>query len=158
MSECTPSSWNVAISLPYPRSMMLIWASPSTSRMKRTHRVQRMQRFRFSISVGPKSTSAFTPSPSKVRRGNSIRLWSGPNVYEKSWSGHSPPLSHTGQSSGWLTSRNSNTPALAATTSSVRVCTTMPSEQMIEHDVCSFGIFSIVTMQTRHEPSMPMPG
>ena len=26
------------------------------------------------------------------------------------------------------------------------------------HDVCSFGIFSILTMQTRQEPSMPMPG
>ena len=42
--------------------------------MKRTHRVHRMQRLRLSISVGPKSTSARTPSPSKVRRGNSIRL------------------------------------------------------------------------------------
>ena len=29
----------------------------------------------------------------------------------------------------------------------------MPSVQAIEHDVCSFGIFSILTMQTRQEPS-----
>ena len=29
--------------------------------------------------VGPKSTSAFTPSPSNTRRGNSIRLSFGPN-------------------------------------------------------------------------------
>jgi hypothetical protein len=28
----------------------------------------------------------------------------------------------------------------------------------VEQDVCSFGIFSILTMQTRQEPSMPMPG
>jgi hypothetical protein len=63
---------------------MLICASPSISRMNRTHRVQRMQRLRFSISVGPKSTSARTPSPSNTRRSNSIRLRSGPNVYEKS--------------------------------------------------------------------------
>ena len=138
--------------------MMLICASPSTSRMNRTQRVQRMQRWRLSISVGPKSTSPLTPSPSNTRRGKSIRLSSGPNVYEKSCSGHSPPLSQTGQSSGWLTSRNSNTPARAATTSGVRVLTTMPSVQTVEHDVCSFGIFSILTMQTRHEPSMPMPG
>ena len=55
-------------------------------------------------------------------------------------------------------SRNSNTPARASTTSGVRVDTTMPSVHVVEHDVCSFGIFSILTMQTRHEPSMPMPG
>jgi hypothetical protein len=40
----------------------------------------------------------------------------------------------------------------------VRVETTMPSVQVVEHDVCSFGIFSILTMQTRQEPSMLMPG
>jgi hypothetical protein len=34
----------------------------------------------------------------------------------------------------------------------------MPSVQTVEHDVCSFGIFSILTMQTRQEPSMLMPG
>ena len=39
--------------------------------------------------------------------------------YEKSCSGHSPPLSQTGQSSGWLISRNSNTLARASTTSGV---------------------------------------
>jgi hypothetical protein len=37
--------------------------------MNRTQRVQRMQRFRFNISVGPKSTSALTPLPSNSRRG-----------------------------------------------------------------------------------------
>ena len=34
----------------------------------------------------------------------------------------------------------------------------MPSATGVEHDVCSFGIFSILTMQTRQEPSMPRPG
>ena len=38
------------------------------------------------------------------------------------------------------------------------VVTTIPSVQTVEHDVCSFGIFSILTMQTRQEPSMPRPG
>ena len=40
----------------------------------------------------------------------------------------------------------------------VRVWTTMPSAQIVEHEVCSFGIFSIFTTQTRQEPSMPSPG
>ena len=117
-----------------------------------------MQRLRFSISVGPKSTSALTPSPSNTRRGNSLRLASGPKLYEKSCSGHSPPLSHTGQSSGWFRSRNSNTPARALTTSGVWVWTIMPSDAEIEHDTCSFGIFSILTRQTRQLPSTPRPG
>ena len=34
----------------------------------------------------------------------------------------------------------------------------MPSATGVEHDVCSFGIFSILTMQTRQDPSMPSPG
>jgi hypothetical protein len=38
------------------------------------------------------------------------------------------------------------------------VCTTMPSATGVEHDVCSLGIFSIFTRQTRHEASMPSPG
>ena len=42
-------------------------------------RVHMMQRLRLSISVGPKSMSAFTPSPSKVRRGKSMRLSTLPN-------------------------------------------------------------------------------
>ncbi len=78
-SECTPCSLKVPISLPLPRLMTPICASPSTSLMKRAQRVHMMQRLRFSISVGPKSTSAFTPSPSNVRRGKSIRLWTLPN-------------------------------------------------------------------------------
>ena len=44
-----------------------------------------------------------------------------------SWSGHSPPLSHTGQSSGWLISRNSSTPSWAFFTRSLSVSTFMPS-------------------------------
>ena len=38
-----------------------------------------------------------------------------PGPYARVWScsGHSPPLSHTGQSSGWFTSRNSSTPSWA---------------------------------------------
>ena len=35
---------------------------------------------------------------------------------------------------------------------------TIPSVQTVEQDVCSLGIFSILTMHTRQEPSMPSPG
>src|SRR5688572_30984322 len=66
----------------------------------------RSQRLRFSISVGPKSTSAFTPSPSNTRRGKSIRLDAGPNEYEKSWSGHSPPLSRSEEHTSELQSQS----------------------------------------------------
>ena len=55
-------------------------------------------------------------------------------------------------------SRNSKMPARASTTSGERVLTIMPSAQAVEQAVCSFGIFSIFTMQTRQDPSMPMPG
>ena len=34
----------------------------------------------------------------------------------------------------------------------------MPSATGVEQEVCSFGIFSILTMQTRQEPSIPSPG
>ena len=36
--------------------------------------------------------------------------------------------------------------------------TIMPSVQTVEQAVCSFAIFSILTMQTRQEPSTPSPG
>jgi len=54
--------------------------------------------------------------------------------------------------------RNSNTLARASTTSGVSVITTMPSVAVVEHDVWSFGIFSIFTRQTRQDPSMLIPG
>ena len=34
----------------------------------------------------------------------------------------------------------------------------MPSATGVEHDVCSLGIFSIFTRQTRQDASMPRPG
>ncbi len=80
MSECTPRSPKVEIWLWPPRSTTPICASLSISFMNRTHRVHMMQRLRFSMSVGPKSTSALTPSPSNVRRWNSMRLPAGPKV------------------------------------------------------------------------------
>src|SRR6266568_980973 len=63
----------------------------------------------------------------KWRRGPSMRLIGYPWRNVKSCSGHSPPLSQTWQSSGWLTSSNSRISARACTAVAVWVFTTMPS-------------------------------
>jgi hypothetical protein len=55
-------------------------------------------------------------------------------------------------------SRNSKTPARASVLSTSYVCTIMPSAAGVEHDVCSLGIFSIYTRQTRHDASMTSHG
>ena len=70
-----------------------------------------------------------------------------------SCSGHSPPLSHTGQSSGWLTSRNSTTASCACFTRSEVVFTTMPSLTGVEQEVCSLGMPSISTRHMRQAPT-----
>src|SRR5881398_2286157 len=59
-----------------------------------------------------------------------------------SCSSHSPPLSHTGQSSGWLVRRNSSMYLRAWRTWSVSVRTTMPSVATSVQAVCSLGAFS----------------
>ncbi len=107
-----------------------------------------MQRSR-SIAISGLSASGF----SKWRLGSIIRLRPRPQPNVMSWSGHSPPLSHTGQSSGWLTSRNSTTEFWAWRTRSVWVWTTMPSLTGVEHDVWSFGMPSISTRHIRHAPT-----
>ncbi len=58
------------------------------------------------------------------------------------WRGHSPPLSHTGQSSGWLMRRNSMLPcwALSATGDVCWVLTSMPSATVMVHEACGLGI------------------
>ena len=81
------------------------------------------------------------------------RLLPGPQPIVMSCSGHSPPLSQTGQSSGWLTSRNSTTALCACLTWSVRVWTTIPSRTGVEQEVCSFGIPSISTRHMRQAPT-----
>src|SRR6202035_2950493 len=70
-----------------------------------------------------------------------------------SCSGHSPPLSHTGQSSGWLISRNSTTDRCAAFTRSLWVCTTIPSFTAVEQPVCSLGMPSTSTRHMRQAPT-----
>ena len=91
-----------------PRSMKWMSASPATSSAKRVQRSHRMQR----------SRSRWTRSLigigfSKCRFSSMNRDSPGPCEYAWSCSGHSPPLSQTGQSSGWLARRNSRTPSWA---------------------------------------------
>ena len=78
----------------------------------------------------------------KVRLMSMKRLVGRPLLIAWFCSGHSPPLSHVGQSSGWLMSRSSITPccALSATGDECCVPTTMPGATSIAHDGCGFGI------------------
>ena len=107
-----------------------------------------MQRSR-SIAISGESAIGF----GKLRLSSTNRLRPGPQPYEMSCSGHSPPLSQTGQSSGWLTSRNSTTAFWACFTRSVWVWTTIPSLTGVEQEVWSFGMPSTSTMHMRHAPT-----
>ena len=107
-----------------------------------------MQRSR-SIAISGESSSGFL----KWRFGSMKRVFPPPQPKEMSCSGHSPPLSQTGQSSGWLMSRNSSTDSCALSTRSVRVWTTMPSLTGVEQPVWSFGMPSISTRHIRQAPT-----
>ncbi len=107
-----------------------------------------MQRSR-SIATSGDSSSGFV----KWRFGSMKRDRPGPQPKAMSCSGHSPPLSQTGQSSGWLTSRNSTTASCALFTRSDVVVTTMPSFTGVEQAVCSFGMPSISTRHMRQAPT-----
>ena len=107
-----------------------------------------MQRSR-SIATSGESSSGFL----KWRFGSMKRERPAPQPKEMSWSGHSPPLSQTGQSSGWFTSRNSTTAFCACFTRSEVVITTMPSRTGVEHEVWSFGMPSISTRHMRQAPT-----
>jgi hypothetical protein len=70
-------------------------------------------------------------------------------------SGHSPPLSHTGQSSGWLISSSSSTPfcALSASGEVCWVRTTMSSATVMVHDAIGLRWPSTSTRHCRHAPT-----
>ncbi len=89
----------------------------------------------------------------KWRLGSMKRLVPAPQPKAMSCSGHSPPLSHTGQSSGWLTSRNSTTAFCASCTRLVCVWTTMPSLTGVEQPVWSLGMPSTSTRHMRQAPT-----
>ena len=64
-------------------------------------------------------------------------------------------MSHTGQSSGWLTSRNSSTPSCAFWVTGESVDTVIPSAHSIMQDGWRAGPrpVSISTMHMRHMPT-----
>ena len=70
-------------------------------------------------------------------------------------SGHSPPLSHTGQSSGWLISSSSITPrcAFSAAGEVIWVRTTIPSVTVVVHDASGLRCPSTSTRHCRHAPT-----
>ncbi len=79
-----------------------------------------------------------------------------PAPVDMAWfcSGHSPPLSQTGQSSGWLTSSISMMPrcAFSATCEVSWVRTTMPSVQVVVQEAGGLGWPSICTRHCRQAP------
>jgi hypothetical protein len=74
-----------------------------------------------------------------------------------SCSSHSPPLSQTGQSSGWFDSRNSSVVLRALTTGSDSVRTTMPSATGSVQPAINFGAFSTSTRHIRQAACSDMP-
>ena len=108
-----------------------------------------MQRSRSSAIVGEIGIGF-----SKVRFGNVLRVTGGPQRNVRSWSGHSPPLSQTGQSSGWLTRMNSSV-ELWPSAAAGEVCavrTTMPSVAVRVQPAWSFGMPSTSTRHMRQAP------
>ena len=95
-----------------------------------------MQRSRSSAIVGEIGIGF-----SNVRFGKTIRVLPGPYRNVRSCSGHSPPLSQTGQSSGWLTRMNSSVAfcASAAISEVAAVFTSIPSAAVSVQAACGFG-------------------
>ena len=111
--------------------------SPAISSLNRVQRWQSTQRSRSSstwvlIRIGL----------AKVRLVSVNRLLAWPLAIAWFCSGHSPPLSQTGQSSGWLISSSSITPrcAFSATGEVIWVRTTMPAPTSRVQEACGFGI------------------
>ena len=127
---------------PAPRANSSMNRSPLISSQKRVQRAHRTQRSRSSLTSG-ESAIGF----SYVRLGSVYRLSPGPNAIAWSCSGHSPPRSQIGQSSGWFSSRNSRFATWARWASSdvFWVRTTMPGATSVVHEVNSLRCPSIST-------------
>ena len=92
---------------------------------------------------------------SKVRFGKRMRVAPGPQRNVRSWSGHSPPLSQSGQSSGWFRRMNSRT-AFWPSAAFALVCAverTRPSWAVIVQAAWSFGMPSTSQRHMRQAPT-----
>ena len=124
-------------------------SSPAISSDVRTHRVQEMHR---SLSSSTSVEIATGLANSRLSSRNRV----SPRPLDMAWfcSGHSPPLSHIGQSSGWLISSSSITPccALSATADVSCVLTTIPSVQTVVHEASGLRWPSMSTRHCRQAP------
>ncbi len=143
MPAAVPMYW------PGPRSMNSMKSSPAISSEVRTQRVQEMHRSRSSSTSAEIGTGLGNSRLSSRNRDSPCPLASA-------WfcSGHSPPLSHIGQSSGWLTSSSSITPrcAFSATAEVSWVLTTMPSVHTVVQEASGLRWPSISTRHCRQAP------
>ncbi len=132
-----------------PRSTNSMNGSPAISSENRVHRVQEMQRSRSSSTSDEIGTGL-----SKVRFSSVNRVSPWPVVMAWFCSGHSPPLSQMGQSSGWLTSSSSMTPrwAFSATGEVSWVRTTMPSVHTVVQEASGLRWPSTSTRHWRQAP------
>src|SRR5215212_5660873 len=82
------------------------------------------------------------------------RVSPGPWAMVWSWSGHSPPLSHMGQSSGWLISSSSRLPSwpARATSEVTWVLTSMPSVTVVVQAVSGLRWPATSTRHWRQAP------
>ena len=133
-----------------PRSKNSMNGSPAICSENRVQRVQEMQRSRSS-----RTSVEIATGLGKVRLTSVKRV--SPCPLDIAWfcSGHSPPLSHIGQSSGWLMSSISITPrcAFSATGEVSWVRTTMPSVQVVVHEASGLTCPVTSTRHCRHAPA-----
>ena len=122
-----------------PRFCRSMKTSPAISSENRVHRWHRMQRSRSSriwveIAIGL----------GNVRLTSTNRVLARPLLIAWFCRGHSPPLSHTGQSRGWLISSSSMTPcwALSASGDVCCVLTCMPGVASRVQLACGLGILA----------------
>ncbi|CKN50219.1 Uncharacterised protein [Mycobacterium tuberculosis] len=124
--------------------------SPAIWSENRVQRAHRMQRSRSSSTCAEMLIGLAKVRLASVKR-ESVR------PLDIAWfcSGHSPPLSHIGQSSGWLISSSSITPcwALSAISEVSWVRTTMSSVATVVHDASGLRCPSTSTRHCRQAPT-----
>jgi len=140
LSKSSPAA--IETRSPAPRPNKSMKPSPGVSSQKRVHRAQRMQRSRSRFTRGDRGMGL-----RKVRFASLKRLSPGPYCSAWSCSGHSPPRSQMGQSSGWFSRRNSRFATCASCAVSLEFCvfTIIPGATAIVHEVPSLGWPSIST-------------
>ena len=139
-----PTCWRA------PRSSSSIIGSPATWLLKRVQRAHSTHRSRSSSTCVEIGTGL-----AKVRFLPSKRESGSPTCIAWFCSGHSPPLSQTGQSSGWLISSSSITPRCAFSATGEVSCdlTTMPSVQVMVQEAIGLRWPSTSTMHCRQAPA-----